>query len=89
MEIKKQNKQHLFLISSRCMSTFIFFESTESHACDTPGPIRHGSVLTWGGNLLVEFVCDDGYFPIGDVFGACVEEDGVWTIDSPICVGKG
>ncbi|XP_056009654.1 fibrillin-2-like isoform X2 [Ostrea edulis] len=61
----------------------------ETYACATPGSIRHGTVLTWGGNLLVEYICDDGFFPIGDVFGACIEEDGVWTIDSPICVAKG
>ncbi|XP_062577509.1 fibrillin-2-like [Saccostrea cucullata] len=59
------------------------------YACATPGPINHGTVLTWGGNLLVEYICDDGFFPIGDVFGACIEEEGKWTINSPICVAKG
>lgn len=65
-----------------------FSMSTETLACPTPGPVRHGSVLTWGGNLLVEFVCDEGFFPMGDVFGACIEEEGAWTIDTPICVGQ-
>lgn len=80
----------VFLVSLLQL-TYVRNQSTdqETLACPTPGPVRHGSVLTWGGNLLVEFVCDEGFFPMGDIFGACIEEEGTWTIDTPICVARG
>lgn len=69
-------------------NVLVFLSDSEEKECLPPNTFDHGTVATWGNNLLIEYFCDDGFFSVGETFGACITDEGEWTIPPPHCVGK-
>ncbi|XP_052828338.1 sushi, von Willebrand factor type A, EGF and pentraxin domain-containing protein 1-like [Octopus bimaculoides] len=55
--------------------------------CFPPWEPINGHYNIWGDGLLVEFECNKGFNLVGDSFGACDTEAGIWTVSTPLCLG--
>lgn len=66
----------------------MFYSDTPSTGCETPPAPINGNFTIFGDNLLVEYVCDDGFYMYGERYGACISSEQKWTEDPPKCLGK-
>ncbi|KAJ8297552.1 hypothetical protein KUTeg_024083 [Tegillarca granosa] len=79
----------IFVLLYIIEDNFVTSEASKEKECRPPNSFKHGTVATWGNNLLIEYFCDDGFFSVGETFGACITDEGEWTISPPHCVATG
>ncbi|XP_063413381.1 fibrillin-2-like [Mytilus trossulus] len=61
-------------------------EDTPSTGCETPPAPINGNFTVFGDNLLVEYMCNDGFYMYGERYGACISSEQKWTEDPPKCL---
>ncbi|XP_033742072.1 fibrillin-2-like [Pecten maximus] len=80
---------HLLATVYYVFSTSPEMQAAEMAVCTPPSDLQYGQVVVWGPNLLIEYICEEGFFANGETFGACITEEGRWTIEKPKCVATG